>query len=92
MQDEALGICKCVPKSFWTGRLELELQMVQLSAIKFSCIAILWVSLVSYAAITLCVASQLVFISIIIVIIVVFHYRLSPKTFGYTVVCCENSH
>jgi hypothetical protein len=34
--------------------------MVQLSAT--SCIAILWVSLVSFAAITLCVASQWVFI------------------------------
>jgi hypothetical protein len=32
--------------------------MVQLSATRCSCIAILWVSLVSFAAITLCVASQ----------------------------------
>jgi hypothetical protein len=38
--------------------LERELQMVQLSATRFSCIAILCVSLVSFAAITLCVASQ----------------------------------
>jgi len=36
--------------------------MVQLSATRCSCIAILWVSLVSFAAITLCVASQRVFI------------------------------
>jgi hypothetical protein len=36
--------------------------MLQLSAIRCSCIAILWVSLVSLAAITLCVASELVFI------------------------------
>jgi hypothetical protein len=36
--------------------------MVQLSAIKCSCICILWVSLVSVAAIKLCVASQRVFI------------------------------
>jgi hypothetical protein len=36
--------------------------MVQLSATRCSCIAILWVSLVSFAAITLCVASQQVFI------------------------------
>jgi hypothetical protein len=35
-----------------TGRLERELQMVQLSATRCSCIAILWVSLVSSAAIT----------------------------------------
>jgi hypothetical protein len=36
--------------------------MVQLSATGCSCIAILWASLVSFAAITLCVASQQVFI------------------------------
>jgi hypothetical protein len=51
-----------VSKSFRTGRLERELQMVQLSATGCSFIAILWVSLVSFAAITLCVASQRVFI------------------------------
>jgi hypothetical protein len=50
-----------VSKSFRTGRLEQELQMVQLSATRCSCIAILWVSLVSFATITLCVASQRVF-------------------------------
>jgi hypothetical protein len=49
-------------KSFRTGRLERELQMVHLSAIRCSCIAILWVSLVSFAAIILCDASQRVFI------------------------------
>jgi hypothetical protein len=37
---------------------ERELQMVQLSATRCSCIAILGVILVSFAAITLCVASQ----------------------------------
>jgi hypothetical protein len=62
-----------VSKSFRTGRLERELQMVQLSWI-----AILWVSLVSIAAITLCVASQRVFCSCLL------HYRLSPETFGHT--------
>jgi hypothetical protein len=51
-----------VSKSFRTGRLEQELQMVQLSAIRCSCIAIVWISLVGFAAITLCVASQRVFI------------------------------
>jgi hypothetical protein len=51
---------KCVSKSFRTGRLERELRMVQLSATRCSCIAILWVSLVSFVAITLCVASQVV--------------------------------
>jgi hypothetical protein len=38
-----------VSKSFRTDRLERELQMVQLSATTCSCIAILWVSLVSLA-------------------------------------------
>jgi hypothetical protein len=51
-----------VSKSFQTGRLEPELQMVQLSASRCSCIAILSVSLVSFVAVTLCVASQRGFI------------------------------
>jgi hypothetical protein len=51
-----------VSKSFRTGRLERELQMIKLSATRCSCIAVLWVSLVSFAAITLCVVSQWVFI------------------------------
>jgi hypothetical protein len=50
-----------VSKSFRTGRLEREMQIVQLSAIRCSCIAILRVSLVSFAAIILCIASQRVF-------------------------------
>jgi hypothetical protein len=53
-----------VSKSFRTGRLERELQMVQSSVTRCSCIAILQVNLVSFAAITLCVASQQVFIVI----------------------------
>jgi hypothetical protein len=48
---------ECVPKSFRARRVERELQMVQLSATRCSCIAILRVSLVSFATITLCVAS-----------------------------------
>jgi hypothetical protein len=71
-----------VSKSFRTGRLERELQMVQLSATRCSCTAISWVSLVSFAAITLCVASQRVFI----VVKRIFRYRLSPETFGYSLV------
>jgi hypothetical protein len=51
-----------VSKSFRTGRVEWELQTVQLSVTRWSCIAILWVSLVSFAAITGCVASRRVFI------------------------------
>jgi hypothetical protein len=46
-----------VSKTFRIGRLERELQMFQHSATRCSCIATLWVSLVSFAAITLCVAS-----------------------------------
>jgi hypothetical protein len=52
--------------SFRTGRLGQELQMVQLSATKCNCIAILWVSIVSFAAIILCVASQQVFIVVVV--------------------------
>jgi hypothetical protein len=47
-----------VSKSSRTGRLEQELQMVQLSATRCSCIAILCVSTVSFATVALCVASQ----------------------------------
>jgi hypothetical protein len=59
-----------VSKSFRTGHLERELQTVQLSATSCSCIAILWVSLVSFAAITLCVASQLVFIVVSVYLVI----------------------
>jgi hypothetical protein len=51
-----------VTKSLRTGRLDRELQMVQLSATRCNFNAIMWVSLVSFAAITLCVDSQRVFI------------------------------
>jgi hypothetical protein len=61
-----------VSKSFRTGRLERELQMVQLSDTRCSCIAILWVILVSFAVITLCVASQWVFIVVVVVVVVYF--------------------
>jgi hypothetical protein len=52
------------PKVSGLAALERELQMIQLSATRCSCISILWVSLVSFAATTLCVASQRVFIVI----------------------------
>jgi hypothetical protein len=58
-----------VSKSFRTGRLERELEMVQLSAIRCSCIAILWASLVSFAALALYVASQRVFIVVVFFVI-----------------------
>jgi hypothetical protein len=56
--------------SFRTGRLERELQMVQLSATRCSCIAILWVILVSSATITLYVSSQRVFIVVVVYFVV----------------------
>jgi hypothetical protein len=57
-----------VSRSFRSGHLERELHIVKLSATRFSCIAILLVSLVSFVAITLCVASQRVFIVVFFVI------------------------
>jgi hypothetical protein len=52
-------------KNFRTCRLERELQMVQLSATRCICITILWISLVNFAAITLCVASQRAFVVVV---------------------------
>jgi len=46
--------------------------MIQLFATRYSCIAILSVSLVSFAALTLCVASQLVFVVVVVVVVVDF--------------------
>jgi hypothetical protein len=74
-----------VSKIFRTGRLERELQMLQLSATRFNCIAILWVSLVSFAAITLCVASQRVFI-VVVVYFVIDSVRKLLDTHSYEVV------
>jgi hypothetical protein len=76
-----------VSKSFQTGRLERELQMVQLSATRCSCIAILWVSPVSFAAITLCVASQRVFIVLLLVYFVIESVRKLLDTPSYTNAC-----
>jgi hypothetical protein len=73
-------------KSFLTVRLEHELQMVQLSATRCSCIAVLWVILVSFAAITLCVASQRVFI-VVSVYIVMDSVRKLLDTSSYVCVC-----
>jgi hypothetical protein len=61
-----------VYKSFRTGRPERELQTVQLSATRCSCIAILWVSLVSFAYINLCVASQLVLLLLLLLLLLLF--------------------
>jgi hypothetical protein len=56
-----------VSKSFRTGRLKRELQIVQLSATMCSCIAILLLSLASFTAITFCIAPQRVFIVVVVV-------------------------
>jgi hypothetical protein len=77
-----------VSKSFRTGRLERELQMVQLSATRCSSIAILWVSLVSFRAETLCVASQRVFI---VVYIVIDSVRELLDTPSYILTCLKKS-
>jgi hypothetical protein len=53
--------------------------MVQLSATRCSCIAILWVSLVSLAAITLCDASQRVFIVVYFVITQPGNFWIQPR-------------
>jgi hypothetical protein len=53
-------------RSFRTGRLARELQKVQLSATRCSCIAILWISLVRFAAMNLCVVSVRVFIAAVV--------------------------
>jgi hypothetical protein len=72
-----------VSKSFRTGRPERELQMVQLSATRCSCIAVLWVSLASFAAITLCVVSQRVFIIVVVVYFVIDSVRKLSDTPSY---------
>jgi hypothetical protein len=56
--------------------------MVQLSVTRCSGITILWVSLESSATITFCVASQ----RVCCCCCCWFRYRLSPETFGYTLV------
>jgi hypothetical protein len=60
------GVSKC----FWTGCLVWKLQMVQLFATRYSCIAVLWISPTSSATITLYVASQWVFIVVSIYFVI----------------------
>jgi hypothetical protein len=74
---------EAVSKSFQTGRLERELQTVQLSATRCNCIAILWVSLVSFATIILCVASQRVFVVVVVVYFVIDSVRKLLDTPSY---------
>jgi hypothetical protein len=80
---------ECVSKSFRTGCLEREMQMARLSATRCNCITIFWVSLVSFAVITLCVASQRVFI----VISVYFVITQSGNFWihSHSVECCYDS-
>jgi hypothetical protein len=72
-----------VTKSSRTGRLERELKMVQLSATRCSCNAILWVSLESFAAITVCVAFQQVFSVVYFVIDSVRKHLDTPSYLKY---------
>jgi hypothetical protein len=80
-----------VSKSFRNGRLERELQMVQTSATRCSCIAILWVSLMRFVAITLYVASQRVFI-VVSLYFVVDSVRKLLDTPSYDVKFLHGSH
>jgi hypothetical protein len=59
MNKNSEGAYEGVSKSFRTDRLPRELQIAQLS----------WVSLVSFAVITLCVASQQVFVVAVVVVV-----------------------
>jgi len=77
--DTCVWYTRVYATSFRTGCQERELKMIQPSATRCGCVAILLVIQVSFAAITLCVASQRVCCCL-------FRYRLSPETFGYTVV------
>jgi hypothetical protein len=79
------GVSKC----FRTGRLERELQTVQFSATRCSYIAILWVSLVSFAAITICVTSQRDFIIIDVVYFFIDSIRKLLDTPSYNFVTSD---
>jgi hypothetical protein len=70
---------KSVSRSFRTDRLKRELQMVHLSDTRCSCIAILWASSVSFAAITLCVASQRVLTVVYLVMIQARNFLIRPR-------------
>jgi hypothetical protein len=61
--------------------------MVQLSATRCSCIGIVWVSLVSFGAITLCVASSRVFIFVVYFFIDSVRKLLSTPTDRPTLCC-----
>jgi hypothetical protein len=69
-----------VSESFWTGRLERELQMVQLSATRCSCIDIFWEYSEFFRHNPLCCFSTSIYCFYF------FRYRLSSETFIYTLV------
>jgi hypothetical protein len=81
--ESLIPVYEGISKSFRTDRLKRELQMVQFSGTKCSCFAILWVSLVSFTAIILCVAFQRVFIVVVIVYFVIDSVRKLLDTPSY---------
>jgi hypothetical protein len=84
--DNVQNIGGCIQK-FPDWPPERVLQIVQLSATRWSCIAILWVSRVSFAAITHCVASQRVFVVYFVIdsvrrLLDTLSYELIPSRFA----------
>jgi hypothetical protein len=65
--------------------------MVQLSVTRCSCINILWVSLVSFAAITLCVASRRVFVVVISLTTQSVNFWIHPRTFSLPVLYARST-
>jgi hypothetical protein len=79
------------PKVSGLAAWERELQMVELSAARCSCIAILRVSLVSFVPITLCVASQRVFVVVSLYFVIDSIRKLLDKPSYVSVrVCCAD--
>jgi hypothetical protein len=78
-----------VSRIFRTGRPERELQMVQFSATRRSCVAISWVILVSFGAITLFVASQRLFV--VVAYFVIDSVRKLLDTPSYTCKACQSN-
>jgi hypothetical protein len=76
------GPCGGVSKSFRTGRLERELQMVQLSATRCSCITFMSQSSEFCRHNPLCCLSTSNVKGKRI-----FRYQLGPEIFGYTLIC-----
>jgi hypothetical protein len=70
-------------KSFRTGRLEREIQMAQLSTTRCTCFAILWVSLMNFAAIALWWWQQRVIIPKVSVYFVLYSVRKVLDTPSY---------